>query len=410
MAETESRHNGQAAHAFPVYLKVILILSDGIRGHINQSRGIAHWLSVLTGAEVLEINVPKLSAAARARVKSTSKSLRNSTMRDARDWLASADGDDLVRVVGNLLGERGITANSGKLLIISAGSAAAPYNLALAYVWRCACATVMTPSVIGTAPFDYAIVPEHDFPKRDSNILVTLGAPNNILKENLKCEAETLLAKFPPKAKNKWSVLIGGDDANYTITPQWLKKHLGQILNLAARSEADVYITTSRRTKKDAEKTVKTLASHSNAVRYLLIASEDDFNPIPAMLGFSDTVFCTDDSVNMVSETITGGHRAVLMRTERKGSIRKAAQSIVATLVNAGAMSKNMLWGIPKFDLIFDHFAREGRLIEYESWLRAARANLYSESALQKHESVVYGDFNEAKRAAEWICANWRQR
>ena len=30
-------------------LKVIVILSEGIRGHVNQSRGVAYWLSRLTG-------------------------------------------------------------------------------------------------------------------------------------------------------------------------------------------------------------------------------------------------------------------------------------------------------------------------------------------------------------------------
>ena len=39
-------------------LKVIVILSEGIRGHVNQSRGVAYWLSRLTGAEVLEAEVP----------------------------------------------------------------------------------------------------------------------------------------------------------------------------------------------------------------------------------------------------------------------------------------------------------------------------------------------------------------
>jgi hypothetical protein len=41
-------------------LKHILILSDGIRGHINQSRGVVEWLVRKTGAEVMEIEVPEL--------------------------------------------------------------------------------------------------------------------------------------------------------------------------------------------------------------------------------------------------------------------------------------------------------------------------------------------------------------
>ena len=54
-------------------LRVILILSDGIRGHINQSRGVAHWLSQLTGAEILESEVPALTGTAKARAKTATR-------------------------------------------------------------------------------------------------------------------------------------------------------------------------------------------------------------------------------------------------------------------------------------------------------------------------------------------------
>ena len=47
---------------------------------------------------------------------------------------------------------------------------------------------------------------------------------------------------------------------------------------------------------------MKTLAAHSPAVKYLLVASEDDFNPIPAMLGFSREVFKFLD--NLVTTTL----------------------------------------------------------------------------------------------------------
>lgn len=381
-------------------LKVIVILSDGIRGHINQSRGVAYWLSRLSGAEILEAEVPLLSGAAKARARSSSKALFGGTRRDARDWLAANGGEQLIRRVGQWFAERGVQEGGGSVLIISAGSAPAPYNIALGYIWRCACATVMTPSVVGTEPFDFAIVPEHDYPERKSNVFVTLGSPNFVVKENLKKEAEALLAEHPSDAAEKWSILIGGDDANYVITPEWIKKQIGQILNLAQHTGADVFITTSRRTSDAAAKMVKTLASRASCVKYLLIAAEDAFNPIPAMLGFSTEVFCTEDSVNMVSETITGGHRAVLLRVGRKKGIKSFLQSLTASLVNSGALAPKMLWGVPRFDLVFDHFAHSGVLVEYSEWLR-----LRKEGAQKAEESE---DFNEARRAAQWIYDNWK--
>ena len=220
-------------------LKVIVILSEGIRGHVNQSRGVAYWLSRLTGAEVLEAEVPQLAGAAKARAKSSSKTLLGGTRRDARDWLAANGGEQLIRRVGQWFAERGVQEGSGAALILSAGSTPAPYNIALGYIWRCACATIMTPSVLGTEPFDYAIVPEHDYPERKPNVFVTLGSPNYVVKENLEKEAEALLADHPSDAAEKWSILIGGDDANYEISAEWGKKQIGQILNLAQHAGAD---------------------------------------------------------------------------------------------------------------------------------------------------------------------------
>ena len=381
-------------------LKVILILSDGIRGHLNQSRGVAYWLSQLTGAEIIEAEVPLLTGAAKARARSSSKTLFGGTRRDARDWLAANGGEQLIRRVGQWFAERGVQEGSGAVLILSAGSAPAPYNIALGYIWRCACATIMTPSVVGTEPFDFAIVPEHDYPERKPNVFVTLGSPNFVVKEKLKKEAESLLAEHPSSVAEKWSILIGGDDANYEITPEWVKKQIGQILNLAQHAGADVFITTSRRTSDAAAKTVKTLGSRASCVKYLLIAAEDDFNPIPAMLGFSTEVFCTEDSVNMVSETITGGHRAVLLRVGHKRGIKRLLQRLTAALVSSGAIAPKMLWGIPRFDLVFDHFAHGGVLVEYGDWLRQR-----CDGAENAEEAE---DFNEARRAARWIYDNWK--
>lgn len=382
-------------------IKIVVILSDGVRGHLNQSRGVATWIARLTGAEVLEAEVPALTGAAKARAKNAARRLPGGNRRDAREWLAMADGDAVVRRIGQWFAERNIREGTQEVLLLSAGSAAAPYNLALGYIWRCSCATIMTPSIVGTAPFDFAIVPEHDYPERRPNILVTLGSPNYVMKEDLQKEADKLLAEFPPESDIQWSVLIGGDDANYSVTPQWVKKTVGHIMSIAEQEGVDLYITTSRRTPAAAVKTLKTLAARSSSVRYLLIASEDPFNPIPAMLGFSKEIFVTEDSVNMVSETITGGHKAVLLRVEHKKGLRGLLENATASLVNAGALPPGTLWGVPKFDVVFDHFARHDALIEFRDWIKRRRENT-DEEGTQPEE------FNEAKRAAQWIVENWQ--
>lgn len=384
-------------------LKLILILSDGIRGHLNQSRGVAGWLAAATGAEILEAEIPALSGAAKLVARVRMRRLLSGHRRDAREWLVSASGEALLRKVGQWFGERGLREGTSEVLILSAGSSPAPYNLALSHVWRCVCATVMTPSVIGTEFFDFAVVPEHDRPANGTNIFVTVGSPNSVDKNVLKKEAERLLAEYPSFARKKWSLLIGGDDSNYVIDAEWIRGEAGRVLKAAEKEGASVYITTSRRTSKEAEAALAKLVEASSAARYILYASKSDFNPIPAMLGFSDEVFCTDDSVNMVSETVTGGHVAVLMRAGRRRGVKSLMQKATAALVRSGALPRRTVWGIPKFDALYDRFSRHGVLIEFEEWLRGRKEPLFSDRGTEPE----FSEFNEARRAADWMLRNW---
>ena len=54
-------------------LKLIMILSDGINGHVNQSRGVAYWLSALSNAEVVEADVPSLDKISKLRARFMAK-------------------------------------------------------------------------------------------------------------------------------------------------------------------------------------------------------------------------------------------------------------------------------------------------------------------------------------------------
>ncbi|MDR1650862.1 MAG: mitochondrial fission ELM1 family protein, partial [Synergistaceae bacterium] len=157
-------------------LRLVVIISDGIRGHLNQSRGVASWLSRRTGAEVLELEIPEIRGIKRRSVSRAARKLLGGNRRQARDWLAAAEGENVIRTLGQLLLSRGIReGETSSLILISAGSMAAFFNIALGYIWRCTCVTVMTPSVIGTEPFDFAIVPEHDYPEAISNVMTTAG-------------------------------------------------------------------------------------------------------------------------------------------------------------------------------------------------------------------------------------------
>jgi mitochondrial fission protein ELM1 len=387
---------------------LIVIISDGIRGHLNQSRGVAAWLSRNSGAEIQELEIPDLKGALRRKARKAAAALIDGDRRKAREWLILARGEGVVRTLGQLLLEREIReGETSSLLILSAGSMPAFFNLALGYIWRCACATIMTPSVVGTEPFHFAIVPEHDYPGDDENVMTTVGAPNPIVREELEFVGESLLREFPPKHEYRWGILIGGNDKNYRITAEWTHRQVGKILREADKSGVDLYIATSRRTSPEAENALRRMASSSENTRFLLIASSDPFNPVPAILGACDEIFVTDDSVNMVSEAVTAGHRVILLRAERAGALKRKLQTATSVMVSSGFLPKRALWGVPRFDETFRSFKNMGLLIDFKDWIHERRRVDIAQPYVPCGKSECDNEgFNEARRAADWILSN----
>ncbi len=392
-------------------LKQIVILSDGIPGHVSQSRGIAAWLSRLTEAPVHEAAVPALGAVDKRRLRTSALRLADGGRARARDWLIEAGCESLVREIGQLFLQREIRYPQSprekyEALFISAGSGAAPFNLALGALWQCLSATIMTPTLIGTAPFDFAIVPEHDWPEGDDNIFVTLGAPNRIVKEELFMLGTELANEFPPLYENHWGVLFGGNDANYRVSPEVAGELIETILELASLREADLYVTTSRRTPHKTELLLAGVAECEERIRMLVSGSAGGPNPVPAMLGLCGTIFCTEDSISMVSEAATAGHRIVLLRVDRAGGLRAAIQSLCERLVDKGVLSPRKLWGVPRFDRTLQSFADRGLLVELDDFAAELRGGQVEAAPARREEENAPLDepFNEARRAALWMC------
>jgi mitochondrial fission protein ELM1 len=389
-------------------LRLVVIISDGIRGHVNQSRGVAAWLSRDSGAEVQEIEIPELKGAARRKVRKAAAKLIDGSRDEARKWLTLAKGVGVVRTLGQLLLERGIReGQTSSLVILSAGSMPALFNLALGYIWRCTCVTIMTPSVVGTNPFHFAIVPEHDYPGDAANVMTTVGAPNLIVREELGFVGESLLREFPSKREYRWGILVGGNDKNYRITAEWTRRNIGKILREAVKNDVDLYIATSRRTPPEAENALRRMVSSCENVKFLLLASADSFNPVPAILGACDEIFVTDDSVNMVSEAVTAGYRVVLLRAERAGVFKRKLQTVTSMMVSSGMLSRRALWGVPRFDETFRSFKDMGLLTDFKDWVQERRRSELSEPCVPENKSEFDNDgFNEARRAAAWILLN----
>ncbi len=381
-------------------LSLIIILNEGIRGHLSQTRGVAHWLAELTGARIKEIKVPDLAGWRRFwQLKVKARSLRNCSISECKKWLIDSGG-------GVLLDDLTVDLATGEkkqCILLSAGNTSAPFTLVLGRILGVRRVVLMTPSVIGTDPFDFAIVPEHDFPKSNDNVLATLGAPNFIIPDELEKKGKELVHDFPSGDSESWGVLIGGDTANYSIDPEWIRINIGALLEVSSSRGVGLYITTSRRTSQDAERVLEEITEDREHVRMNLIASRDSRNPVPGILGLCSRIFCTEDSVSMLSEAVTSGKAVFLLRVKKKGGVKILLGKITQGLVKADILPLYFLWGFYRFEYMRRRLIENGFLVEMpietDKW-----SELITMSVRQ-----MRAEFNEAKRSAEWILEEWNK-
>ena len=364
----------------------IIVLHESVPGHRNQSLGIAEELQRQSGASVVEFKVPNLRGLNRLlKVKGNLKKLPTLSEDQILNWLVKAEGTSLLESIKTWLREEKIdTAN---VLVISAGSRVAPYNYAVSKVLGCKSSTLMTPKYLGTAPFDFAIIPVHDSEKEEANVLVTLGAPNRIRSEMIEEEKEKIQKEFPTTSKS-WGILIGGENSTFRIPPDWVERNLVSIIQKAESEKIALYLVTSRRTRPETEQAIKRVCSSSSSIKMLWLASEREGNPVPGVLGLCERVYCTEDSISMISETLTAGKPVILLKTDY---IQGPKEFIKKFGLKIGILSKRSAWKPDKFNLLYNQFREKGWLFD-------------PQDEIKEYPKI---DFHEAKRAAKWILSEW---
>lgn len=370
-------------------LRGIGVLHEGVPGHRNQSLGVAEELEKETGAPIKEFSVPNFRGIERLlKVKSKISSLPQMSLSELKVWLEKAGGNPLLQEIEEWMKEKKI--DSEELLLISAGSRVAPYNFAISRILGNKAATLMTPKYLGTQPFDFSIIPSHDAMEERANQLVSLGAPNRIQKEKILEEGEKMLAAFPSKSQTRWVILVGGESSTFRIPPRWAAETLEPILRKAETKGIDLYIATSRRTRKETEDEIQRIFSTSSATRLLWFASERKENPVPGLLGLADRVYCTEDSISMVSEALTAGKTVTLLKTEY---VKGPKETFKKMGLKLGFLDSRSAWKPDKFNVLYDQFREKG-------WL-------YDEGTEPDIDPQF--EFHEARRGARWILEHWEK-
>lgn len=120
----------------------------------------------------------------------------------------------------------------------------------------------------------------------------------------------------------------------------------------------------------------------------LWLASEREGNPVPGVLGLCERVYCTEDSISMISETLTAGKPVILLKTDY---IQGPKEFIKKFGLKIGILSKRSAWKPDKFNLLYNQFREKGWLFD-------------PQDEIKEYPKI---DFHEAKRAAKWILSEW---
>ena len=275
--------------------KQILIVSDGNPGHYSKSRAIARMVSNRAPADVNWLNV-------RMRL-----GLYRSCLRFFLNHTNRVPSPRLLRMfyrIAEPIPERPdlIIGSGGKTTFVCAWLGA----------WHQS-PVVFVGQVRGVAERYFAHLVSTEFVSDDGRIRIEQVPVTEIDQELADISAATYLSESSLPSRHRWTLVVGGNGGGYTYSQtDW------KALRDAACRIADDYgirwmVTTSRRTPRIAEEILAGDAMRQRSDEIVIFNS--DRRPLyNALLGCGDVIVCTEDSGQMIAETVASGRPVVLVR------------------------------------------------------------------------------------------------
>lgn len=151
--------------------------------------------------------------------------------------------------------------------------------------------------------FDLIVAMAHD-KITGANVIKTRFALHTVTPAALASASARFYAQFSDYPRPYISVLLGGSTNKYTLVPADMH-NIAELLQRALdTTSASLLITPSRRTGED---NIALLQKKFAGNKRVYIYNFSDENPYMGLLALGDTIFVTNDSVNMMSEAYATG-------------------------------------------------------------------------------------------------------
>jgi len=301
---------------------ITLILDDGKTGHLRQSQAVAAQLKKALNERQIDMTTQHLTV-----------SFQNGLAQKIFPILSLLAHHFLCQGRLGFL-RRFLTKESfSKIMsvkadfIISCGSSTAAVNYLLSNDQQAKGIVILKPGVMGLSRFDLAVLPHHDLPARPRkgvNIVAVNAAPNLITPQYLEDMSRQLLNHFSHlKRGDKFriGVLIGGDTKDYVLKENKIRMVAHQILEAACEINAEILVTTSRRTPPRVEALLsRELKKNPRCVLFINPKQDNVPEAVGGILGLSDIVIVSGDSISMISEAAASGKKTIIFPVkERQG-------------------------------------------------------------------------------------------
>ncbi len=319
-------------------LRTVQVLNDGRRGHLNQSLAVAEQIRrarTLQGYKMDDTKIKIVDVKFKNGFKRTMLLLCaafanwrcHGCMKCIRYCLEKDSYEGLM--------------NSYAEFIVSCGSRLAPVNVFMSKENNAKNIVIMSPDILSFGKFNLVVIPKHDYPGSGKNVIETLLAPNLISEDILKDRGVELLKEFPIEIGKKFiGVFIGGDNPEYTLTPEMINGVIDGLIKFCGEAGANLLVTTSRRTPGEIEAILKKRLESNPICKSLIIANEKNVeSAVGGILYHSKVAVVSGESISMISEAISSGRRTIAFELEKKNKIRKKHEKALMDLESAGYLS-----------------------------------------------------------------------
>ena len=301
--------------------RLLVILTDGKIGHLRQSQAVSKIILNELSQRKLDVQIKTIQIKFK---NNFSKLIVNLSSR----FFCREDFCGHIRYLKYFLEQDSFNnlIEASADFVVSCGSSIAPVNLFLSKETRAKSIVILRPGLLNPKRFNLAIIPKHDSPPKVKNIAETDGAVNLINEEYLKEQSELFIKRFPflkPNNKKRLGIFIGGETKNYTISDKLTGIIIEQIKSVSERLDLEILLTTSRRTSRQIDRLLRNSLANYSRCRLLVIANENNFpEAVGGILGLSQIIAISADSISMVSEAASSGKAVVVFRSNLKKNSR----------------------------------------------------------------------------------------